>query len=54
MSDSEKEKKETREKLDWRDYLALAVALLTTTLLPIIVIIIVLIVIVIVASLTVF
>jgi len=51
MSD---DKEEENEKLDWRDYIALVIAMLTTTLLPILVIAIVLILVVIIASLTVF
>jgi uncharacterized membrane protein len=42
MSDSDKEK----QKLDWKDYIAMIIALITTTLLPILIIIIILLVIV--------
>lgn len=34
MSDSDKEK----QKLDWKDYIAMIIALITTTLLPIVII----------------
>ena len=45
MSDSDKEKQE----LDWKDYIAMIIALLTTTLLPIVIITIIILVIAIIS-----
>lgn len=42
MSDKDEEKK----KLGWKDYLAIAIAMLTTTLLPLLIIILILLVVV--------
>jgi len=46
MGDEKKEK----QKLDWKDYIAIIIAMLTTTLLPLLVIISILVIIVIIVS----
>jgi len=49
VSSSLSDKGEEEEKLDWKDYIAIVVAMLTSTLLPILIIVIVLLIIVLIA-----